>query len=576
MTVINKKLIQAMTTFQRKIFVLLLVVVYAVSGNAQTHEDGLAAMQLENWDKAIKVYSELTKKDPTDQPAWLTLGSAYLVKGEKDKAKESFDAAFNAKSEGPYAMIASGRNLLLLSKQQEADAIFSKAEKYGKKDVAVKRLIGESFLYTMPGVKPNFTRAEEWLKKAMDVTAKDFPTLMALAYCYKEIPNGGLAAQNYEYAVNMAPKNPLPVFMLAKVYKSAKLNDKFITYVDKAIALDPKYTPALRAKMEFLYFERQWENALLAAKALINNGTDVTIDDEMLLANLLYINKDCKGVSELVEKILKKDGSKNYLLRLKAYCDYDNGNFNDGLSIMQDYFKKVDASKVLASDYLYLGRLMLSTKGDTAEAIRNMRKSIEMDPSSWKLHEEIGKIYYDAKDYCNATNAYQAFIDSLTETQALVNSYYRLGLSHYFCNEDSLRYEKAEKAFAKLTELLPDAGLGWVWRAKSMSKLEPDIENHPELLEEFGKARPHFEKFIEIAEADTASLAKNKRDMISGYEYLASYYFLNKEDEKVKMYLDKLFIIDPENESGQKIKQFMEGETPTPTSPGKNGSKGKG
>jgi hypothetical protein len=52
MTVINKKLIQAMTTFQRKIFVLLLVVVYAVSGNAQTHEDGLAAMQLENWDKA--------------------------------------------------------------------------------------------------------------------------------------------------------------------------------------------------------------------------------------------------------------------------------------------------------------------------------------------------------------------------------------------------------------------------------------------------------------------------------------------------------------------------------------------
>ncbi len=576
MTVINKKLIQAMTTFQRKIFVLLLVVVYAVSGNAQTHEDGLAAMQLENWDKAIKVYSELTKKDPTDQPAWLTLGSAYLVKGEKDKAKESFDAAFNAKSDGPYAMIASGRILLLLNKQQEADASFSKAEKYGRKDVAVKRLIGESFLYTMPGVKPNFTRAEEWLKKAMDITAKDFPTLMALAYCYKEIPNGGLAAQNYEYAVNLAPKNPLPVFMLAKVYKSAKLNDKFITYVDKAIALDPKYTPALRAKMEFLYFERQWENALLAAKALINNGTDVTIEDEMLLANLLYINKDCVGVSELVEKILKKDGSKNYLLRLKAYCDYDNGNFNDGLSIMKDYFKKVDASKVLASDYLYLGRLMLSTKGDTAEAIRNMRKSIEMDPSSWKLHEEIGKIYYDAKDYCNATNAYQAFIDSLTETQALVNSYYRLGLSHYFCNEDSMRYEKAEKAFAKLTELLPDAGLGWVWRAKSMSKLEPDIENHPELLEEFGKARPYFEQFITIAETDTANLAKNKRDMISGYEYLASYYFLNKADDKVKMYLDKLFTIDPENESGQKIKQFMEGETPTPTSPGKNGNKGKG
>lgn len=565
-----------MTTFQKKIFLLLLSVSCAVAGKAQTHADGLAAMQLEHWDKALKIYSELTKKDPTDQPAWLTLGSAYLVKGDKDKAKESFDAAFNAKSDGPLAMVATGRILMLQGNQQGADASFSKAEKYGKKDVAVKRLIGESFLFNLPGVKPNFARAEEWLKKAMDLTSKDFPTIMALAYCYKEIPNGGLAAQNYEYAVNLESKNPLPVFMLAKVYKAAKLNDKFLVYVDKAIALDAKYTPALRAKAEFLYFERQWEKALQAAKDLVANGTEVTVEDEMLLANLLYINKDCKGCSELVERILKKDGSKNYLLRLKAYCDYDNGNFNEGLSIMQDYFKKVDNSKILPSDYLYLGKLMLSTKGDTAEAVKNLRKSIEMDPSSWKLHEEIGKIFYDAKDYCNATSAYQSFIDSLTETQALVNSYYRLGLSHYFCTEDSMRYEKAEKAFAKLTELLPDKGLGWAWRAKAMSKMEPDIENHPELLTEFGKAKPFFEQFVTLAEADTPNLAKNKRDMISSYEYLASYYFLNKEDEKVKTYLDKLFSIDPANESGQKIKQFMEGETPVPGTPIKNGSKGKG
>lgn len=564
-----------MTTFQKKIFLLLLAVSCVVAGKAQTHAEALAAMQLENWDKAIKIYAELTKKDPADQPAWLAMGSAYLAKGDKDKAKATFDAAFNAKPDGPYAMIASGRILLLQGKQTEADAIFSKAEKYGKKDVVTKRLIGESFLYTEPGVKPNFARAEDGLKKAVDFSSKDFESIMALAYCYKEMPNGGLAAQNYEFAVSLEPKNPLPVYMLAKVYKAAKLDEKFLLYIDKAIALDPKYTPALRAKAEFLYFERQWENALKAAKDLVNNGTEVVIEDEMLLANLLYINKDCVGCSDLVEKILKKDNSKNYLMRLKAYCDYDNGKFDDGLSVMMDYFKKVDPSKILASDYLYLGRLILGTKGDTVEAIKNLRKSIEMDPSSWKLHEEIGKIFYDAKDYCNAAGAYQAYIDSLTETQSLVNSYYRLGLSHYFCTEDSLRYEKSEKAFAKLTELLPDAGLGWVWRAKAMSKLEPDIENHPELLEEFGKAKPFFEQFVTIAEADSANLAKNKRDMISSYEYLASYHFLKKEDDKVKSYLEKLFALDPSNDSGQKIKQFMEGETPMPGTPTKNGG-GKG
>lgn len=562
-----------MTTFQKKIFLLLLAVSCVVAGKAQTHAEALAAMQLENWDKAIKIYAELTKKDPADQPAWLAMGSAYLAKGDKDKAKATFDAAFNAKPDGPYAMIASGRILLLQGKQTEADAIFSKAEKYGKKDVVTKRLIGESFLYTEPGVKPNFARAEDGLKKAVDFSSKDFESIMALAYCYKEMPNGGLAAQNYEFAASLEPKNPLPVYMLAKVYKAAKLDEKFLLYVDKTIALDPKYTPALRAKAEFLYFERQWENALKAAKDLVNNGTEVVIEDEMLLANLLYINKDCVGCSELVDRILKKDGSKNYLRRLKVYCDYDNGKYKEGLDLMKEFFQQVAPEKIMPSDYEYLGRLQIKNGRDTMEALRNMTKAIELDSSKWPLHEEMGDILYQRKDYCKAVSEYQKNLDSIQEPKAM--QFYRLGLCHYFCTDDSLRFEKAEKAFAKVTEMAPDAGIGWTWRAKSMSKLEPDIENHPELLDEFGKAKPFFEQYITIAEADAANLAKNKRDMISAYEYLASYHFLKKEDDKVKSYLEKLFALDPSNDSGQKIKQFMEGETPVPGTPIKNGG-GKG
>ena len=562
-----------MTTFQKKILLLLLAVSCAVAGKAQTHAEALAAMQLENWDKAIKIYAELTKKDPADQQAWLAMGSAYLAKGEKDKAKTTFDAAFNAKPEGSYAMIASGRILLLQGKQQEADAIFSKAEKYGKKDVATRRLIGESFLYTEPGMKPNFARAEEGLKKAVDFSSKDFPSIMALAYCYKEMPNGGLAAQNYEFAVSLEPKNPLPVYMLAKVYKAAKLNDKFMVYVDKTIALDPKYTPALRAKAEFLYFERQWENALKAAKDLVNNGTEVVIEDEMLLANLLYINKDCAGCSELVDRILKKDGSKNYLRRLKVYCDYDNGKYKEGLDLMKEFFEQVPAEKIMPSDYEYLGRLQIKNGRDTLEALKNIAKAIELEPGKWPLHEEIADVLYQRKDYCQAAVEYQNNLDSIREPSAM--QFYRLGLCHYFCTGDSMRFEKAEKAFAKVTEMAPDKGIGWTWRAKAMSKLEPDIENHPELLDEFGKAKPFFEQYITIAEADQANLAKNKRDMISAYEYLASYHFLKKEDDKVKGYLEKLFVLDPTNDSGQKIKAFMEGETPVPGTPIKNGGKGK-
>ena len=559
-----------MTNFLKKIFVLFLAVAYASLGMSQTHSDGLAAMQMENWDKAIKIYSDLTQKDPADQVAWLTLGSAYLAKGDKNKAKETYDAAFNAKAEGALAMIATARILLLQNKQAEADAIFKKADKLAKKDIAAKRLIGESFLYMAPdnGQRPNYTRAEEALKAAMEASSKDFPTLMALGYCYKEMPNGGLAAQHYEYAANVEPQNPLPVYMLAVVYKAAKLNDKFLVYIDKTLALNPKFTPALRSKAEFLYYNRQWEKATEAAKNLVNNGTDITLEDEMLLANLLYITKDCPGCSALVEKILKKDGTKNYLRRLQGYCDYDNGNYAEGLKILEEFFKIVAPEKILASDYDYLGKLQVKMGRDTNIAIANFMKAIDLDSSKWPLYGDIGDLYKAKKDYCNAAVAYRSRLDSVATPAAM--DFYWMGICHYYCQSDSMRFEKAEKAFARVTEIAPDAGIGWSWRAKAMSKLEPDIVNHPELLDEFGKAKPFFEEFVKLGEKNPE---KNKKDLITAYEYLASYFFLRKEDDNAKLYLDKLVALDPENKSAKDIKQFMAGETPVP--PTKSGGKGK-
>ena len=308
-----------MTTLLRK-SLLIVALVYAQIAAAQSNADGLTAMQLEDWDKAISIYGAQTKANATDQNALLNLGNAYLAKGDKVEAQKTFDAAFKAKPEGALAFIATGRIMLLQDNATEADNQFKKAAKSGRKDVNALRQIGESYLfYTPPGAKrPNLTRAEELLKAAYDMNTKDYTTLMSLGYCYKEMPNGGLAAQFYEYAEQQEQKNPLPKLMIAKVYKSAKLGDKFLSNVDRAIATAPTFSAALREKALYLYFARKWEAATQAYKDLVANGSEVLIEDEMQLANCLFITKDCKGCSELVEKILKKDGTKNYLRRLQA------------------------------------------------------------------------------------------------------------------------------------------------------------------------------------------------------------------------------------------------------------------
>ena len=144
-----------MTNLLRKAL-LLAAFVYAQTAGAQSRADGLAAMQLEDWDKAISIYTALTKADPTDQDAFLYLSNAYLARSEKvkalaekdktqadkdraqaDKAKalEVAQTAFAAKPEAPLAFVANARVLLLGGKSAEASEQFKRASTKAKKDI---------------------------------------------------------------------------------------------------------------------------------------------------------------------------------------------------------------------------------------------------------------------------------------------------------------------------------------------------------------------------------------------------------------------------------------------------------
>lgn len=553
--------------------VLLAVVFSAFTAAAQTYVDGIVSMQMGRWDKAIQTYTKLTERDPSDPVAWLTLGSAYAAKGELDKAKAAYESAYNARPDGAYALVANARILLLQGRKEEAEIVLKKVDKFARKDATARRMVGETFLYPIGNAKPDLLRAEEELKKALEISSKDFATHMALGYSFLERGNGGQAAVHYEIASTIEPKSPLPLFMLAKVYYYAKLNDRYLANLDKAISLQPNYTEALRAKAEFLYFEKQWQKALEAAKALVNNTTEVTTEDEMLLANLLYINKDCTACSALVEKILKKDPSRNYLRRLQAYCDYDNGRYAEGLQILEEFFKMVQPEKVLASDYEYLAKLQIKMKRDTLQAIRNYEKAIEMDPALWPLRGEIAKMYYIKKDYCNAAKAYAAYLDSLQSVQERANAALQAGVSYFYCTEDTSHFQKAEKYFAIITEIAPDAAIGWLWRAKAASKLEPDLASNPSdttLIEQYGVARPYFERYVELTASDPV---KNKRDLITSYEYLSFYYFLKKQDATAQSFVTKLLELAPDNPTALEIQGILRGETPSSSgTPKKRGS----
>jgi tetratricopeptide (TPR) repeat protein len=553
------------------LYVLLSVVLFHQAAWAQTQDQGFEAMLMEKWDNAITIYSSMTKADNTDQNAWLTLSNAYLAKGQKDKAMEALSTGFTAKPDGPLAFVCNARTLLLQNKSAEADEQFQRAFKKGKKDPNALRQIAESYLfYIAPSDrKPNLTRANELFKQAIEVNPKDYQTLMSAGYAFREQGDGGEAARQFEFASNYKPKSPLPFYMLATVYKAGRLNERFIKNLDQAIALDNNYTPALRLKADYYYNVRKFEKAKDAYKELLEKGKDLVIEDEMAYANTLFLTKDYKGCTDLVEKIISKDGSKNYLRRLLGYSYYENGEYVKGQAIMDDYFKIVVPEKVLASDYVYQGRLLLKGKNDTLGAIKYLGLAINKDTAEWPLNEEMGNLLYAKKDYCGAARVYQVWIDSL-KTEAKSKDYYKLGTCYQYCKSDSMRYQKALAAYIKVTEMSPKAGIGWLYAAKASNYLDidPTKASEAEIMTTFGKAKPYWDKYIEVAGGD---VEKNKANLIDAYSYIMYYHYVRKEDAQARENIAKLLVIDPANATALGMRDNMDGVVPpAPPAGGKN------
>jgi tetratricopeptide (TPR) repeat protein len=215
--------------------------------------------------------------------------------------------------------------------------------------------------------------------------------------------------------------------------------------------------------------------------------------------------------------------------------------------------------KIIPRDYEYLGKLMLKTKGDTLVALGHIKKSIELDSNSWGLWKDIAKTYYTKRMNCEASQAFQMYYDSVPAPEPVeAQDLYVWGLAQYYCKDDSLRYEHAEATFKKVTELMPKAGIGWLWAAKSARVKDPtpeDIEADPTKASTFGYAREYYEKYVEIAAADPV---KNKKDLLAAYQYLAYVYLVKNESDKFYPTVEKWLALETDPEQQKYIMEMKE------------------
>lgn len=510
------------------------------------------AMYVENWQKAVNTQEKFVEISPDQWLSLFHLSDAYNAVNRPLDAEKTLKMPLIQTAPEAYKIIAAARIALIHEEQELAAKLFKKAEKAGKKDVVARRTLGESWLY---GRSRDLHKAEQLLLNAQKLDARDFLTQMDLGYCYKAMSDGGKALLHFDFAQAIQPQNALPALMSAMVYKSGKVEAKQLEFLDKALTLDPQYIEALRQKGEYFYYKkRDYKAAADIYAQLLALRPKAPIADKMTYVNSLFLTKQYELTIEWVDKIIGEDGSRNYLRRLSGYSYYETGDFEKGKAIMDDYFARVNSDKIIPKDFEYYGKLLQQDNQDSLAAVY-YEKAIELDPARWDLYAEIGSIRYKAKDYLGSAEAYEHRLDSLDSRSAL--DYYQVGLARYMLR-DSASYVLAAQYFGKVSEIVPEKTIGWIMMAKSLSKLEPDVETYPEQAGLFGKAKDAFEHFIQLAEQDTTG--KHTKDLISAYEYLAYYYILHKDVDNVKRFVAKLQTLDGDSDVVAGMLEWIQSE----------------
>lgn len=494
--------------------------------NAQDIQKSKYLLKIGKTSEARKSLNQILLSDPENDQAYFYMGESYLEKENPDSAKIYYKM-------GTEKAPKSGLNYVGLAKLEQASnsgksqEYISKALDLGKKDPATVLEVAD--FYTLNKKSDKALEVLEVIKKK---ESKNPFFFIALGDAYLQKNDGNNALQNYER--NALPLNtnlPDTYVKIGRLYSRTRNYDMAMEFYNKAIQKDNQFSPAYQEVAEVYFKAGLYKKAIEAYDKYLAIA-DKDADSDFRYASFIFLNKDYEKALAILKPLVSKQENNAVLYRLIGYSQYELGNYDEGLANMDKFFSKAKETKILPTDYEYLGKIY-SKKENKEEAIKNYEKALELDPEKYDLYIEIGNIYFLEKDFAEAEKAYEG---KLSRTKGSPNDYLNFGKMVYYQE----KFEKADSVFEILATQIPKLPHGYLWQAKALEQLDTEEEN--------GKATEVYEKFIETT---AGKEDKYKADLIRAYSYLGSYYSQADNIDKAATAWKKVQEYDPDNESAR-------------------------
>lgn len=346
----------------------------------------------------------------------------------------------------------------------------------------------------------------------------------------------GSALTFYNKAIDAQSSKALSYHRKGLAYRRIKNPDAAISELETAIKLNPEFVQALLHKAEVHFDLGQVDQGVAAYEEYFRRAPD-DMRARIQLSRSLFAAKRYQESGDVAMQVASKDPENLSAIKLLAYVNYELGKFPEGLKYMESFFAKADSSVLQSRDYEYLSKYYMKNNADSM-AIVSLMKALEFEDADGPLFTECGTLLLKKNRFQEAFEVYRSKASKHTMSSADNYSYGRAALM--------IRdYIAADSLFARVCEVQPNWAPGFLMRAKSSSNLDPDSKE--------GRAFPHYEKYIQLAEADAANPDKYKTGLLESYRYMGYYYFLKKETKLSRSFWEKVLAIDPNDKQAKDV-----------------------
>ncbi len=548
----------------KQLFFSLILSFLFVMGNAQSSlQEGIKALENENYNLAENIFNSLCKADPKNSVAHYWLGEVSYAKEEYTEAEKRYKKGLETNPQCAECHIGLGKLDLDKGKVPEAESHFESAIRINKKSASIKGLIGDAYLYTK---KPNANKAIEYLTLASDGDPKVGKYWAHLGDAYNLAGNNGEAMTNYERAVEKDPTNTEAYIRMARIWRAAKQINDAIPHLEKAMQLAPDDARPIKDLYELYIYAGKYDKVVpLLEKYIALSGTDVEARVR-LVKFLAFQAKDYERAITEGEKLLLTSPDQYTLYRWLAWSYvgqakmmeaqktagdsideaklkvYWKNAYDHSVKLFDDIAKKQER-KSYPEDYDHWALSALKT-GSLEKAAHIYRKYIELEPArANEIYGTLARTYYDSAQHEQAIKYYK--LKAIEKPLTTSEEYYR-ALAHYHLKQNL----ESDSAFARILVLTPNYVQGHLYRAK--------IANRIDSTNTLFLALPHYEKVIEFATVDEATQEKNKRQLLEAYQWMGVYYVQQGDNVKGKEFFLKMLALDPGNAKAQEYIEILE------------------